>query len=1311
MAEEKSGGAGSFLANPSTLLAIVTIFGGLWLVSKKLTSDRPVAPGAGSTQFIGDQEFDARLWEDPFKKIVNLGRDGATEGGVPSVSDLGGLLDQLRRRAAKAEPNQGPVLLLPVMLAGGEYSEDTESRIRSRYAIVSALGESGYVPEDSEHIGALKIPWLTVKEVEQAKKNGNSPQVTELWRDRKGPWSPRIGLLGVEIDTHPAQMDLRYEWYSPRIFAAGASTRDKPHTGILILWLDENYFADAPLLRLPLLLDRLANPHGVPQPEIALIGPHSSSTLRNMLPDWGKHKSPWDEVNSSNLVVLAKNVLKRIDLYCATSSAMDEVLVNGTEDQATPKASLPASVPKPRKSVQEELVKVGFKSFNNFASTDAQMADAVFGELELRHVNLSGKAGNTPPIDHVVLISEWDTFYARMLYLTYGAQLALLQYPEKNRTEFINEFIGAAKPDQAEKAEETKAALGYIHSFVYLRGLDGQTVSATAGTPDNGAETAPTDRSRPDSIEDLRHWTPDVNKAEGQGQFDYLGRLGDQMAELQGSLQRSGEQIKAVGIVGSDVYDKLLILQALRPRFPNALFFTTDLDVRLLQPFERDWTRNLLVASSYGLALEPGPQGTVSPFRDSAQTAQFAATKAALGKPDPAQSEKVNPHLFEIGNRTAVALGSPDAPDNSQEPDTQSNKSSSAAAREQARDSSKPGYGRIEGSIAAVVLLLIGACWACDPLQRMTWKALAFPTEALKYSEEDIGGPDGAEALLHRLDDNPGEEMAAQLVDDPPIRGIREKLKWQPVTGNHEIDWKREQILTDLTSVFVNRLNLLLADEAPRHEGPAEAMETSLKKWSNWAISTLNPVPRIRSMRQRYETRRKIDAFLDRVASPRIQATAEHTPLGTTAPKRPRWPRLRFLKGAQRALGKVVDVVAGSMEPSRTRIDGGLDENGEAALQAAVAARQAAQQTFGLRLRRLVCFWGGLVVFGLWGLYIARIVWVDAHLKTGEPFSLTSGTSAWPAALLRIIVFVLAVCLGTELLLKLREAFETLTRKFRLSLPENCKVDSADRVSAESIWTTYCKESRFRVRFPYICLFVAVYFLLLVSIYKASGETVLYPGRGKAIEFWTGASLLLSLFGFLLLAFFTVDAAYRCRTFIKELNSGPTIYPLATRRYFSRQMGRIDDEYLDEWIDLQLIAELTERVDQLVYYPAGLLLLLVLARNTWWDCWTWPIVLIVVYALNFFLSLASVIILQRAAKQAKRDAELSLEAKVKRLQAKAAPSAAQNNATQAEKLLEDIRALNRGAFVPFWENPVVGAIFLSSGGTTLLQVFVLFLGR
>jgi hypothetical protein len=99
------------------------------------------------------------------------------------------------------------------------------------------------------------------------------------------------------------------------------------------------------------------------------------------------------------------------------------------------------------------------------------------------------------------------------------------------------------------------------------------------------------------------------------------------------------------------------------------------------------------------------------------------------------------------------------------------------------------------------------------------------------------------------------------------------------------------------------------------------------------------------------------------------------------------------------------------------------------------------------------------------------------------------------------------------------------------------------------------------------------------------------------------------------------------------------------------------------------------------------------------------------FVLNFILALTSVLILQNAARDAKESAEATLEAKVLRLREKIEPDKATNNANRASELLEEIRNLHRGAFVPFWKNPVVGALFLSSGGTTALQVFILLMNR
>ncbi len=138
----------------------------------------------------------------------------------------------------------------------------------------------------------------------------------------------------------------------------------------------------------------------------------------------------------------------------------------------------------------------------------------------------------------------------------------------------------------------------------------------------------------------------------GPDQFDYIRRLTDRIIQ-----EYSQRKIIAIGVLGNDIYDKLLILRAMRDQFPMATFFTTDLDAQLYYHTELPWTRNLIVASSYGLQLHRDFQCGIPPFRSTYQTSLFAAVLQALGiikgKPD---FDKIPPRIFEIGSRGAYDL-------------------------------------------------------------------------------------------------------------------------------------------------------------------------------------------------------------------------------------------------------------------------------------------------------------------------------------------------------------------------------------------------------------------------------------------------------------------------------------------------------------------------------------------------------------------------------------------------------------------------------------------------------------------------------
>ena len=263
---------------------------------------------------------------------------------------------------------------------------------------------------------------------------------------------------------------------------------------------------------------------------------------------------------------------------------------------------------------------------------------AVMGALvpELRRRGIDPTRAKRP--DRIILVSEWDTSYGRELPQAFEAAIC-----------------GAGAPCVGSPPRPA-----WIRRFSYLRGLDGQIPGAQRSDSKRDGEKSQADGSGP--------FEP-LERAEGTSQVDYLRRLALHARELPSDPGDGGApgEIKAVGVLGSDVYDKSLVLRAFRREFPKAVFFTTDLDARMLHPAEYAWTRNLVVASSFGFALDPSLQRHIPPFRDSYQTAIFFATQCALEAADTrctkaprasqaALSDRIPPRVFEIGRGVAFDL-------------------------------------------------------------------------------------------------------------------------------------------------------------------------------------------------------------------------------------------------------------------------------------------------------------------------------------------------------------------------------------------------------------------------------------------------------------------------------------------------------------------------------------------------------------------------------------------------------------------------------------------------------------------------------
>lgn len=413
-----------------------------------------------------------------------------------------------------------------------------------------------------------------------------------------------------------------YEWFEPA--PDGAPACDKCR--VLVLWLDDDAFTLNPFGRLKRLMKGLGAQALKDRLRWQLIGPVSSGGLRAMVEeaaspgfDRGMFKGLDLDVLSPMATVADRLLLAPHDAPTGTSLATfmqargirllrtsgdDALLARALVDELRLRGLRPTSMP----------------TWTDSAALQAQ-----------RRAMCAPEAAARPDApQHIAVVAEWDTLYGRSL-----------------RRHFMMDGQGP----------------GFcVQRLSYVRGLDGQLPERSGAQAEGGAPRSAADK------DERRKDVSFIERAEGQSQFDYLRRLAVRLHERDAALRAAGAQgIRAIGVLGNDVHDKLLLLKALQPEFPNAVFFTTDLDARLLHPSEQAWARNLIVASNFGLQLADRLQAGTPPFRDTYQTAVFFTTRLALARaatPAPQQAEPAQlqaridtwlqpPRLFEIGRTQA----------------------------------------------------------------------------------------------------------------------------------------------------------------------------------------------------------------------------------------------------------------------------------------------------------------------------------------------------------------------------------------------------------------------------------------------------------------------------------------------------------------------------------------------------------------------------------------------------------------------------------------------------------------------------------
>lgn len=184
-----------------------------------------------------------------------------------------------------------------------------------------------------------------------------------------------------------------------------------------------------------------------------------------------------------------------------------------------------------------------------------------------------------------------------------------------------------------------------------------------------------------------------------------------------------------------------------------------------------------------------------------------------------------------------------------------------------------------------------------------------------------------------------------------------------------------------------------------------------------------------------------------------------------------------------------------------------------------------------------------------------------------------------------------------------------------------------------------------------------------------------------------------------------VDAARLCVLWIRKIQEQHPQFPGEVNQAWSGRLG-VDEAHVKHWLKIQLIGQQTNSVDRMVYFPVIIVLIMLLARSTFFDNWGFPQALSVVVTLNLIIAFASVTILNYQAKQARDGILKQLRNEVAELQQlevaeerKKAHDLGENSSkSDLEKLIKDLQDFQLGAYQQIWNQPLVrSAILLVAG--------------
>jgi|GEM_PF-5223714 len=292
-----------------TLVIMAFLMGvaGVVVQSEYLKSARPPSFKSIVSHKVGMENVDARLWQDPLSAmnsdIKNQNKGLQHKSGEQDDSGCGNshsfdiFLIKNEGKRNCFEYKDRTITFLGVTTRWGPYLEDQETRRNMRYAVVSGLTASDFIPDDPEHIGYMTH---TNEEIRKRSRDedaiSNSKAKGESVDKSSAENNCGDRLDGKKIEDVRSKSEEKYPDYIPfEIFTyyplepSQNNKNESREDKVVILWLDDDYLkrsGQGPLKFYELVKQLVLGGETEDLPKnirLKMIGPTSSGSLQSWL--------------------------------------------------------------------------------------------------------------------------------------------------------------------------------------------------------------------------------------------------------------------------------------------------------------------------------------------------------------------------------------------------------------------------------------------------------------------------------------------------------------------------------------------------------------------------------------------------------------------------------------------------------------------------------------------------------------------------------------------------------------------------------------------------------------------------------------------------------------------------------------------------------------------------------------------------------------------------------------------------------------------------------------------------------------------